>query len=110
MGSDHQVVNWLLELLRKERIGRGAVLVYLYLLKMSRVMPRFHLNCEVSVPQIADVTGLTRRTVQDACRVLHRRRIIDVRQRRIADRRRGPQASNRYVILKAPPNWTAVPK
>lgn len=104
MGSDHQVVGWFLDLLRKERIGRGAVLVYLYLLKTTQ--EPFHHHC--SVAQIARETGLGHRTVQEACRDLGRRRIIDVRQRRVADMPRGPVGPNRYVILKAPPGWTGV--
>jgi hypothetical protein len=88
---DRYVVDTLMPDLVGHDKRPSALLVFLYLwARTDRVRGR---RAAVSLRDLADGTGLSKRAVQDAVRVLARRRLVAVR-------RDGPTAVPEYEVLR----------
>jgi hypothetical protein len=77
LAVDSYVIDALMPDLVQHDRRPSAFLVYLYLWRRSAAASR---SAVASYRMLADGTGLSKRAVQDAVRVLARRRLVDVKR------------------------------
>ena len=112
-GTMHPALRWLLDQFREanRKWSRGTLLVYLYLLSRTEVIPPHQSHCQPSVGQIGKDTGLSKRGVGLAVADLQGRGFVEVRARRTDEWRDGGrrkymrQVPNLYFIQQFPPEW-----
>lgn len=103
-GTMHPALKWVLDQLRKGRMSKGVLLVYLDLLWRSDVVAGYAPTCQRSIAQIGADTGLSTRGVRYAVADLQRRGLVTVRASPDT-----AQVPNRYSIEQLPEGWQHTP-
>lgn len=106
-GTMHQALKWVLDQLRKGRMSKGTLLVYLDLLWRSEVVAGY-VSCQRSIAQLGADTGLSTRGVRYAVAGLQRRGLVKVAARRL-DSPDTAHVPNRYHIEQLPGGWQHTP-
>ena len=104
----HSTLAWFLNwALRDPSLNTSQLNVYLCLLDMGEQYSSSEPYCRPSVAEIARRSGLHRRTVQHATKVLHEKGIIRIVAQRAQMRIHGAPIPNIYYFMFTPPGYQA---